>query len=97
MGSIVNLSKAQGDFVLEETPAPLLFIAGGSGITPFRSMLQQQAMSPKSEELDIHLLYYSRNSEQIAFQQELEQLHLNLFRSKTNRTWQQHVLAFFER
>ena len=77
VGSIVNLSKAQGDFVLEETPAPLLFIAGGSGITPFRSMLQQQAMSPKSEELDIHLLYYSRNSEQIAFQQELEQLQID--------------------
>lgn len=76
-GDVVNLSEAQGDFVLNNTSTPLLFIAGGSGITPFRSMLQQQAMSPQSEELDIHLLYYSRNSEQVAFQQELEQLQID--------------------
>lgn len=76
-GDVVNLSEAQGDFVLSNTSTPLLFIAGGSGITPFRSMLQQQAMNPQSEELDIHLLYYSRNSEQVAFQQELEQLQID--------------------
>ena len=50
-----------------------LFIAGGSGITPFRSMLQQQALNPLSVKTsqNIHLLYYSRNDQEIAFQQEL--------------------------
>lgn len=81
LGSLVNISAAQGDFVLpkSETPEKLLFIAGGSGITPFRSMLQQQAMNKDnfngaSAELDIHLLYYSRDNQHIVFQQELEQL-----------------------
>jgi ferredoxin-NADP reductase len=81
LGSLVNISAAQGDFVLPKTEAPekLLFIAGGSGITPFRSMLQQQAMNKDnfngaSAELDIHLLYYSRDNQHIVFQQELEQL-----------------------
>lgn len=75
LGSLVNISAAQGDFILPEEmiysqkPEKLLFIAGGSGITPFRSMLQQQAA-----ELDIHLLYYSRNNQQIVFQHEFEQL-----------------------
>lgn len=77
-GSMVNISDAQGDFVLPEAtlnsqePQKLLFIAGGSGITPFRSMLQQLALS-QSSGFDIHLLYYSRNDQQIAFQKELEE------------------------
>jgi len=88
-GSLVNISQAQGDFVLPEAmlysqkTEKLLLIAGGSGITPFRSMLQQQvmqqqainkSMSESSPQLDIHLLYYSRDDQQVAFQQELEQL-----------------------
>ena len=80
LGSLVNISAAQGDFVLPEAlltspkPEKLLFIAGGSGITPFRSMLQQQTLNKQAVELDIHLLYYSRNNQQIVFQQEFEQL-----------------------
>ena len=88
-GSLVNISQAQGDFVLPEAmlysqkAEKLLLIAGGSGITPFRSMLQQQVMQLQtmnkslnelSPQLDIHLLYYSRDDQQVAFQQELEQL-----------------------
>jgi ferredoxin-NADP reductase len=37
-------------------------------------MLQQQSIKQQSSELDIHLLYYSRNNQQIVFQQEFEQL-----------------------
>ncbi|MGK0475677.1 MAG: ferredoxin-NADP reductase [Oleispira sp.] len=85
-GHLVNISVAQGEFILpklaltkDERPKKYLFIAGGSGITPFRSMLQQQALQQKalnkqSIELDIHLLYYSRNDQHIVFQRELEQL-----------------------
>lgn len=72
-GSLVNISAAQGEFVLPETATErLLFIAGGSGITPFRSMLQQLTNEQRS--LDIHLLYYSRDDQQVLFQQELKQL-----------------------
>jgi ferredoxin-NADP reductase len=85
-GHLVNISVAQGEFILpklaltkDERPKKYLFIAGGSGITPFRSMLQQQALQQKalnkqSIELDIHLLYYSRDDQHIVFQRELEQL-----------------------
>lgn len=78
--SMVNISAAQGDFVLPASILhsseleKLLFVAGGSGITPFRSMLQQLAISKSSSDLDIHLLYYSRNDQQIVFQKELEAL-----------------------
>lgn len=103
IGSLVNISEAQGDFILAkgglsesalpETGSPsaifpnavkfkknadkqnsnkLLFIAGGSGITPFRSMLQQ--LNTHEHAVDIQLLYYSRDSQHILFQQELEQI-----------------------
>lgn len=80
-GSLVNISQAQGGFVLSESasfePEKYLFIAGGSGITPFRSMLQQLsscASSCHEYALDIHLLYYSRGHQEVLFQQEFEQL-----------------------
>ncbi len=86
VGSLVNISAAQGQFVLPNRlthttnhkgsispqAEKLLFIAGGSGITPFRSMLQQIKSSPSS--LDIQLLYYSRDDQHVLFQQELQQL-----------------------
>lgn len=84
---LVNLSVAQGDFVLPSKtkftynesgnkPEKLLFIAGGSGVTPFRSMLQQ--LKNSSTALDIHLLYYSRDKQQILFHQEFQQLEKEL-------------------
>ena len=79
-GDLVNISAAQGDFVLpvnlpiNQSAEKYLFIAGGSGITPFRSMLQQQGLNKHGAELDIHLLYYSRNNQHIVFQKELEEL-----------------------
>jgi ferredoxin-NADP reductase len=77
-GDLVNISAAQGDFVLPQAvdvshkSEKFLFIAGGSGITPFRSMLQQ--LDQTQTALDIHLMYYSRNDQQVLFQQEFEQL-----------------------
>lgn len=55
-GEKIGLSRAQGDFVVERETMPHLFIAGGSGITPFRSILAQLStgLSPKAV-----LLYYA--------------------------------------
>lgn len=74
----VNISAPQGDFTLQASADAdkKLFIAGGSGITPFRSMLQQQALNPSSHKAgqNIHLLYYSRNAQDVAFKHELASL-----------------------
>ena len=74
-GSIVNISAAQGDFLLDESlrQQPLLLVAGGSGITPFRSMLQQLARK-QDQQADIQLMYYSRNADHIAFESELQSI-----------------------
>jgi ferredoxin-NADP reductase len=80
-GSIVNLSQAMGAFTLPSTRKPILMIAGGSGITPFRSMLQQLSlMQPASihpvayEISPITLMYYARSSEHFLFEHEFEKI-----------------------
>lgn len=70
-GMRVNLSKASGEFHLpSNTQEKILMIAGGSGITPFRSMLQQLSMRSEYR-ANITLMYYARKEEDFLFKQEL--------------------------
>lgn len=80
-GSIINLSQAMGLFTLPSTKKPVLMIAGGSGITPFRSMLQQLALAQVTKKQSspeaispITLMYYARSAEHFLFKQEFEQV-----------------------
>jgi ferredoxin-NADP reductase len=70
-GQIITLSKAQGDFTIPSRTKPLLFIAGGSGITPFRSMLAEYAHSHYLA--DVKLMYYAPKNSHL-FSQELQKL-----------------------
>lgn len=69
--SVVNISAAQGEFTLQQVPEhrPLLLIAGGSGLTPLHSMLQQ--LSSEVSAREVHLLVYARDSQHFLFQQAL--------------------------
>ncbi len=56
---IVDISMPMGDFVLPKNQQiPLVFIAGGIGITPFLSILKDQ--TKKAEGREINLLYISK-------------------------------------
>lgn len=60
VGDIIELGAAGGEFVLPaELPAKLLFIAGGSGITPVYAMVRQ-ALSLRPQ-ADIVLAFYARH------------------------------------
>jgi ferredoxin-NADP reductase len=66
VGDILELGSAQGDFVLpKELPAKILMIAGGSGITPIHSLLQELSSSNYTGQ--VKLLYFSRFREDIIF------------------------------
>ena len=55
-GARVRAAHVAGNFTLENDPSkPLVFIAGGIGITPFRSMLKY--LTDKGQKREIHLLY----------------------------------------
>ncbi len=65
-GDELTLSHPLGDFVLpKDKSIPLLFVAGGIGITPFRSMVKW--LTDVSQQRDIHLVYSVRTKEELAF------------------------------
>jgi ferredoxin-NADP reductase len=65
-GEAVLAGNVSGDFVLPvNTAEKILFIAGGIGITPFRSMLKN--LIDRDEKRDIVLLYSVSNQDEIAY------------------------------
>lgn len=70
-GSAVHIGPATGDFTLPTDPAtPVVFLAGGIGITPFRSMLKW--MVDTGDRRPVTLLYSNPTPEATAFLDELE-------------------------
>lgn len=65
-GDKVSVSEPMGDFVLPKDPRlPLVFVAGGIGITPMRSMVKY--LLDNDEKRDITLVYAARTLHEIAF------------------------------
>lgn len=52
-GEVVHLSPATGDFTLDEGDGPLLFVSGGSGITPFLGMIRSLVASGATREVTL--------------------------------------------
>lgn len=73
IGGVIQAKGPDGDFVIEDLKKHYVFVAGGIGITPFRSILKQ--LKFKNKDLDIILLYSSKNSD-VVFKKELDNLKL---------------------
>jgi ferredoxin-NADP reductase len=72
-GSAVDVEQPKGSFTLpEDTSKRYAFVAGGIGITPFRSMLRY--IADKDLDYDITLVYSNRDIESTAFLDELKEL-----------------------
>jgi ferredoxin-NADP reductase len=73
IGAEVEVEQPKGDFTLPaETTRPLVFVAGGIGITVFRSMLlyiREQGLSYR-----VTLVYSNRDRQSAAFIDELQEL-----------------------
>lgn len=70
-GKIIRAVQLGGDFTLPtDTTKPLLFIAGGVGITPFRSMLSD--MLEISQKRDVTLFYGAATVDAIMYQDILD-------------------------
>jgi len=72
-GTIVSLSKIEGEFVLPD-PAPtrLLFISAGSGITPIMSMLRH--LDHAGAMPDVVVLHSARELDEVIFGDDLRRL-----------------------
>jgi|SRR5579885_1872322 len=71
IGKSIEISYLEGDFILDDPEKKHVFIAGGIGITPFRSMLKQLVFEKKP--INVTLLYANRD-EHIVFKEELEEI-----------------------
>jgi ferredoxin-NADP reductase len=77
VGTEVDVEQPKGTFVLpQETDRPYVFIAGGIGITVFRSMLRYIADNGLPH--DVTLVYSNRDRESTAFLDELLELERTL-------------------
>jgi len=72
-GTIVRLAAPEGDFVLPEPPPPrMLFLVGGSGVTPVMSMLRTLDRRRTMPDVVVH--YSSPTPDRMIFREELEAL-----------------------
>lgn len=74
VGDSIEATDPEGDFVWQDSAKPVVFVAGGIGVTPFHSILLDRAQ--KGMPLSVTLLYANRD-DQIVFKEELEALAKN--------------------
>ena len=73
VGQIVHLGQAEGDFVLpDRVPDHVLFITGGSGITPAMSMLRSLLL--RTHRGRITFVHYARSADHQIFREELDEI-----------------------
>lgn len=87
-GDPVTISEPLGDFVLPKLlQTPLIFVAGGIGITPFHSMLTW--LTHAGEERPIKMLYSVRTEDDIIFQDTFEAAnqHVTIVVNQPSAAW----------
>jgi len=72
-GQRIKVDGPFGNFVRKDKNRPLLFIAGGVGITPFMSLIKDRAKDLTSKQ-EVVLLYGSQTRGSIIFEKELHEL-----------------------
>ena len=72
-GTMVHLSQAEGEFVLpDQVPEHVLFISGGSGITPVMSMLR--SLQRRTHRGRVTFVHYAQSPEHQIFAAELDEI-----------------------
>lgn len=87
-GTVVDMAEAMGDFVLPKLiQTPLVFVAGGIGVTPFHSIFAWLAAS--GEERPINFIYAVASEDEIIFQSTFEKAgqHATIVVSNPSPAW----------
>lgn len=87
-GAEAVMSDPMGDFVLPKLiQTPILFVAGGIGVTPYHSMLKW--LSDTGEERPIKLLYGVNSEDEIVFQDTFDKagVHATIVVNNPSPAW----------
>ena len=75
-GDAVRMNGPYGDFRLSDTDAPMVFVAGGSGMAPFISLLHQMRNSQSKQKVDY---FFGANTvRDLCLQQQLSEFEESL-------------------
>ncbi|BBY58603.1 ferredoxin reductase [Mycolicibacterium sarraceniae] len=82
VGMVVGLSERGGDFVLPDVrPRRILFISGGSGITPLMSMLR--TLRAENFDGEIAFVHYARTPAEACYREELAAMGVRVLHGYT--------------
>ena len=87
-GDVVHSSPAIGNFNIPRSPEPVLLIAAGIGITPFRSMLLDLDQSDRKDQLQQTTLVYGEKKNQLIYISEIEEINFNLVTQEKRITYE---------
>ncbi|MEW5811347.1 MAG: ferredoxin reductase [Actinomycetota bacterium] len=72
-GMVVGLDSVAGDFTMpQRLPDRMVFIAGGSGITPLMSMLR--TLRARGHQGEVAFVHYARSAQQACYRDELAEI-----------------------
>lgn len=93
IGACIDASLPSGRFVLRNQKAPLLLIAGGSGITPCISLVKQALLETERK---VALLYANQCATAIIYRNELDQLEAQFSNRFKCRYWLDDTSGFMK-
>lgn len=88
VGEAISISEPVGDFVLpKDVNIPLVFIAGGIGVTPIRSIVKW--LTDTSEKRELQIIYGVQSLEEVAFRDLFEAYgaKLDIILSEPSADW----------
>jgi ferredoxin-NADP reductase len=71
-GQTIEAEAPEGDFTVDDPAKDYVFVAGGIGVTPFRSIINQ--LHHDGQKINVELLYANRDEDHIAFKDELAEI-----------------------
>jgi len=74
VGMRVKVRGPFGNFYLRKAAAPLLFIAGGSGMAPIMAMIKGELQDFSSKDRDLTIVFGARSQEDLYLLDEMEQV-----------------------
>lgn len=66
---VIEFGVPYGEMLLPKMPQSLILLAAGSGITPMYSLIQKLATTRQLDQQAVHLMYWVKKHEDVAFKQ----------------------------
>ncbi len=84
VGARIEATRPSGRFVMRAGTAPMLLVAGGSGITPCISLIKEALIETKRH---VKLVYVNQNAASIIYREIIEQLETRFSSRFTCKHW----------